>query len=258
MSIEVTVVDNRGGHDGAHNGGHFGHYTKLVYVPKEGHENTAVTIVSDIDKGEYDGGNQINYHQTHRETILKVDPGAVEWACIMDGFSTQKTMGWGHQNKEEYIPIEGITAGPLCELKKFKEEYREWVRTNNMPAGQWVIQTLKYLGFSHEANLASFAARKTAKKKADEAWKTVATEIELDCSWPFTGTGVWSAPIKIALEIQKVYGQALKGRGYRWQGQRPVYPKIPPKGIRIIPERDVDWIGFGHFAEKLSEIISGL
>lgn len=202
--ITVSVSDTRSGHDGAATGGDYGNFTRLLLAPKKGVKiEECVFLVSDEDSGEYQSGNQLNYHSTDRTTVFMVDPKKVEWACFMRGYDANPFVN-GRSSKTSYEEISGLPAGPLIELQQFLEAYPKWVDENSGGATEWLWELAKKIDPHQEYHKAiDFAGRKTAKNQINSAWQNVAQFFGVSAKWGYSWTGVNSATIKIALAVQK-------------------------------------------------------
>ncbi|HPN67080.1 MAG TPA: hypothetical protein PLZ62_00280 [bacterium] len=215
--IIVIVHDSRSGHDGIANGGRYGMVAWLNIKEKE---KGSFVIVSDNDNRSTVCGTT----GFDRTTTVELDPEKIEWACIEESSTHQAGRG-ARRDTTEYIEIGNIPGGPLMEKQKFFREYKMWMKSNVYNAIGWLVDIAWRLGIGYQVeDDVEYAQRKSSKGNINEAWKDLASTFQVEVEWPYSWTGVSTAPVKIALAVQKKH--QFKGKdAFRWEGQRPFFPK---------------------------------
>lgn len=111
-------------------------------------------------------------------------------------------------------------------MENFLSQWLYWVNENSPLAEEWLEVTV---GRRREGvlYLVEYARRKTSKNRRDRAWGAVSEALEVEVRWPYTLTGVRSAPLRIAIAVQRKYKDSwyLTGKqAFRYRGERPSYP----------------------------------
>ncbi len=224
----LKIEDCRNGLNGELSSEAYGKYSELAIKLTSGTDlREAVFIVSESRRS----GKILNNPQPMKiakETILAMDRYKIIWGCTRKCYEASPSRpGISTQKRWEAIP--GFPGGHPVKIQKFLDQYQEWVEENSDLAAKWLFSLAQEEDFLDEysVELLDRAIGSCGKEKQNSAWEEVARDLGTRVKWPYSITGIRSAPIKIAQALQnnKKETWGLRGdRAFSYKGEKPRYP----------------------------------
>jgi len=227
-----VVIENRGGHDGADTGGHYGSWAEIIVSRPE---IAAVKVVHSEHKTK---PSRLTYHNDFVEVEITWEPERLrngDYILIHHRRSPNPYLR-GSSSREGYELI----AGKMPVWADFPARWQEWVRSVHKNAQEHLLDVARRSGDEELGRLVSYALRKSAKGRIAAAWENVQRHLEelgmlrYVPKHRYTWTGVRAMPIRIA--------QALP-RHYHWEPPIPK-PRFEKKqGVIIASPRLDEYVG---------------
>ena len=210
----TVVVEDRGGHDGAATGGHFGRWAR-IWASRP----WIVTARVVKEEHHYQPGRPAYHHdKVVVEVGLTPDFDQQRDFLLVEHKSSPNPYIGGSSRREEYE----LLAGRMPDWADFPRAWAEWVREVRTEAVRFLAQR-----FPDEVD---FALRKTAKGRIISAWREVARAAGVEPPPAGSWTSVNAMPVRIARRL----GWRAPVPPPRWEDPKSAVRVLvaDPRGVR--------------------------